>query len=1041
MLPQLFALLRLFVTAMLWHLTPLLAGLFMIFVVIVSGALYAANTLRDQAVVFGAKILSYIDRHLCSVLSVGFAKFALLEAWVSTPVTHLKPIHAVLLPYYNTYSILGIFMTGLALPLCAVANASAFEHLACPLFHAYLLGSLLGSAVTIKVLHKGAAGYPPSLGAPSASLAVWKIVALDLQLLKRCPQTLICAHALLLLSGLIVYRYVPHAIASAPIPKPQTSLDQPEKRRKSGSPVASKTVWSTESKKRASGLGQATSRDGVPAPANRSVQGTLHGPMYHSTLFEMIAAGPDMSRVTSAVKKPNESPAEPVYEPVKKRARRPIFYGRSKPSTPATNHSHPIRPTPQHEPRMSAAAEEKQRNSYKGWWLPEAVVPDRKRTPYSFRSQPKSTKREEVSLKESSKARELVKVVGVRERRRTPYRLVAHEEWTCVLRPRQRRALPAPNQDPVEVGPEPPKSTQICSSLPEKDSSSDLDDDSDDDSDDDLDNPLTPRDPVPTVPEELRGRPEPAAPVIGKRGSEEDLPGTPPKRQRTSDIELQNEAHEAPLPTACPADQPAPVPDAPSTPDSSPSTPSSPSTTSLKRVHDSPLPDTPAKRHCGTEKKKDHDAEPGWIDPNTLQDKHVDSGNDNSLPNDSCIIDGNDQQGTLTETLSTQQPEPDHHSAASAVAVASVDAIAPTVFAPVSGSLTAPESPQQSHLPSSIDQLDPGLPLDIPPASHPPVPDESSVNFEAVAETPDDGQNLLVEFGNFVNSLLPPGQPLPGEVDTLDGLDDLFSGMELGSAGVPVFDVAMEMFIHQTANETTAQPTAGGEMAIDEAAGWTSTWPTPEALAMVDLLMVPNESIEFDIDAWPELNWGGEDHEPTSVPAPSQASQASQLASSVSVDTDIGLVSSNTLETGGVAPMDAGAENVAYEEMESYAPTGLPTIISQTNENWVDELVASFDAVLSNWAWEQLDIDGDDVLDASPGSPLLDVPSLGEAPQVSFQAQGLTMAVPVIQPVEDNLATYEEAVDEEEGTAEVVDGFLAELQTEWTRAGLMDFAN
>ncbi|KAG8753475.1 hypothetical protein FRC12_011527 [Ceratobasidium sp. 428] len=1051
MFPRLFALLRPFVTAMLWPFTPLLAGLFMIFAVIVSGAVYTANALRNQAVIFGPKILSYIDRRLCSVLSVGIAKFAFLEAWVSTPVTHLKSIHAVLLPYYNTCSILGIFMAGLAVPLCAAANTSAFEHLACPFFHAYLLGSLLGSAVTIKVLHKGAAGYPPSLGAPSASLAVWNIVALDLQWLKRCPRTSICAHAILLLASLILYNYAPRATTSTPAPKPQSSLDQPGKRRKSGSPITSKPVWSTKSQKRMPGLGQATSRGDDPTPANQFVP--LHGPMYHSTLFEMTAAGPDMSRITSAVKKPRESPAQvwtphrgtldaadhipqPAYEPVKKRTRRPIFYGRSKPSAPPTNPSHPIRPTPQHEARVTTAAEEKYRNSYKGWWLPEAVVPDRKRTPYSFCSQPKSTKRKEASLTEiqSSKAQELVKVVGVPERSRTPYRLVAHKEWTCVLRPKQRRALPAPNQDLVEARPEPPKSTQIYSNLPESDSSSDLDDDSDDD----LDNPLTPRDPVPTVPEELRGRPEPAAPVTGKRGSEEDLPGTPPKRQRTGEIELQDEAHEAPLLAACPADHPAPVPNAPSTPDSSPSTPTSPSSTSLKRVSDDPLPDTPSKRHCGMEKKKDHDAEPGWIDQNTLQDNHVDLRNDNSLPEDSWTIDGSDQQAALSETLSTQQPEPDHHLAASAVAVASVDATAPTVFAPVSGSLTALESPQQSHLPSSIGQLDPDPPLDTQPAGHPPVPDESSLNFDAMAETPDDGQNLLVEFGNFINSLLPPTQLLPGEVDTLDGLDDLFSGMELGSAGVPVFDAAIEMFIDQTMNEMTAQPMTGGEMAIDEAAGWMSTWPTPEELAMVDFLMLPNESMEFDINAWPELNWGAESHESTSFPAPSQPSQ---LASSVSVDTDMGLVSSNALGTGGVTPMDAGVENAAYEEMESHTPIGVPMTISQTNENWVDELVASFDAVLSNWAWEQLDIDGDDVLDASPGSPSLDVPSLGEAPLVSFQAQGLMMAVPVTQLVEDNLVTYEEAVDDEDGAAAVVDAFLAELQTEWTRAGLMDFAN
>ncbi|KAG8719829.1 hypothetical protein FRC09_010562 [Ceratobasidium sp. 395] len=1025
---RLFALLRFIVTAILWPFTPLLAGLFMVFAVIVSGASYTVNALHDQAVVFVPKILSYIDRRLCSVLGVGVAKFAFLEAWVSTPVTHLKPIHAVLLPYYNTCSILGIFMAGLAVPLCAAANTSAFEHLACPLFHAYLLGSLLGSAVTIKVLHKAAAVYPLSLGAPSASLAVWKIVALDLQWLKRCPQTLICAHAILLLASLILYKYAPRAITSTSVPKPQTSLDQPGKRRKSGSPITSNPVWSTKWKKRMPGLGQATSRGDVPTPANQFVP--LHGPMYHSTLFEMTAAGPDMSRITSAVKKPNESPAQPAYEPVKKRTRRPIFYGRSKPSAPPTN----PRP-PQHEARISAAAGEKHRSSYKGWWLPEAVVPDRKRTPYSFCSQPKSTKREEASLTESSKAQELVKVVGVPERSRTPYRLVAHEEWTCVLRPKQRRALPAPNQDSVEARPEPPKSTQIYSDLPENDSSSDLDDDSDDD----LDSPLTPRDPVPTVPEELRGRPEPAAPVIGKRGSEEDLPGTPSKRQRTaSEIEIQDEAHEVPLLTACPVDHPAPVPDATSTPDSSPSTPPSPSSTSLKRASDSTLPDTPSKRHCGVEKKKDHDAEPGWIDLNALQDNHVDLGNDNSLPNDSCIVDGNDQQATLSETLSTQQPEPDHHLAASAVAVASVDATAPTVFAPVSGSLTAPESLQQSHLPSSIDPLDPDLLLDTQPAGHPPVPDESPLNFEAMAETPDDGQNLLVEFGNFINSLLPPGQPLPGEVDTLDGLDDLFSGMELGSAGVPVFDAAIEMFIDQNMNEMSAQPMTGGEMAIDEAAGWTLAWPTLEELAMVDVLMLPNESIEFDINAWPELNWGTEHHESMSVPAPSQPSQ---LASSVSVDTDIGLVSSNALETGGVAAMDAGAGNAAYEEMEAHTPISVPMTISQTNENWIDELVASFDAVLSNWAWEQLDIDGDDVLDASPGSPSLDVPSLGEAPQASFQAQGLMMAVPVTQPVENNLATYEEAVDGEDGEAAVVDAFLAELQTEWARAGLMDFAN
>ncbi|KAG8741148.1 hypothetical protein FRC10_003246 [Ceratobasidium sp. 414] len=703
-----------------------------------------------------------------------------------------------------------------------------------------------------------------------------------------------------------------------------------------------------------------------------------------------------------------------------------------------------------------ASAEDKER--WRKWYLPEPTVPDRKRTPYNFCSRVIDDEGEEKWPTQWSGVRErertpygyhpksgfarvayvlapdIIGTVGIRERARTPYSLVAHDqEWTCVPRPKRLLALPAPQHDVTGENDDPPTPSEKLSPL-----ESDLDDDSSD--------PLTPSDPVPTIPNELLDYPPPAAPITGKRARECDLSDSPSKRRCDGITEPQGETGSASAIEANAADDL--VNDSTSavstTPDSSLNTSLPRRSTPLKRAHDDSSPDTPSKHHCGG-KGSGYDTDATW----TRQDAF--EGNPTSLPLGIHPIDENNQSNaTLPEGLSTQQPESGNLLAASAAAVGSPTASA--AFAPLSGSFAdsfvpPPASSQQPAILSSTGEFNPGSYLDAPqPFGQQLATGGTRPTFWVAPEFLEQNQHLLAELDAFI-SHLPPQAPAQVTVHytgaQIGGIGNTFSCPGPASAGLPQLDAETDMLVDQAAREILQDEfEAQGEMEVDEMDELMSAWLTPDAFAMDHDAPehTSGEPIEIDMEP-PSAPNQGASHTPMEMSSPVLAAhelpgvsiEVDHLMQDEhqfsAVDTPQPFVAYPVSDPPDAAMTPASPQLVG--PLAAYMAIAMAQPLPQSPGD-VDEIEdeVTITGAVASAAYNEPDptsnhLEVKDVLVTPPGS----------------QTPNDHASAPVADAEEDDLATYEETVEEGGAVAAAADEFLAGLQAELTGSGPMGFSN
>ncbi|KAG8721259.1 hypothetical protein FRC08_014620 [Ceratobasidium sp. 394] len=475
------------------------------------------------------------------------------------------------------------------------------------------------------------------------------------------------------------------------------------------------------------------------------------------------------------------------------------------------------------------------------WYLPVPIVPDRERTPYSFCSRRSAEKwptewsgvrdrertpyeyrpRSGFARVEYVAASDEMVVMGIQERTRTPYQIVAYKEWMCVSRGKLPLALPAPDHA-AEANAEAPTLIQTPSEriiTPNGDS-------------DDSSGPLTSSDPAPTVQDEILDRPLPAVPVIGKRSRDCDLSDSPSKRHRGDNLEPQGEtgptcATEVPAADDSGNDSTTSTNSTSSldstsssestssssiTPDSSFDISSPPCYTPLKRACDDATLDTPPKRHCGG-RKLAYDVDATWMRQDTPENDPAHLEDHAPPPTGIHPVGENDQSAaSLPEDLPSQQPEPDK-SAASVGAVGYPNATAPAAFAPLSGSVAgsfaSSSSQQLTVLPRTF-----GFNFGSHPVAPPPF-----------------GQPL----GPFIAD--PPPQaatPTAHSIGTqVDGFENVFSSLG-PTSGLPQLDAETEMLVDQAVHEMLQDglETHAGEMVVDDEDEWMSTWLNPDVFAM-----------------------------------------------------------------------------------------------------------------------------------------------------------------------------------------------------------------
>ncbi|KAG9081111.1 hypothetical protein FRC06_005814 [Ceratobasidium sp. 370] len=993
----------------------------------------------------------------------------------------------------------------------------------------------------------------------------WIIVTLDLRWIRRRPANAIFTHLLLLAAGLIIYdheirvvtcsrpsklRTTPETPDEPPVLDPP-ALPKPERPRyqnmmKRGPKYGPKRyVVPAGSKRQAQEPNRIADHDEdqstpvnepcldicpkayvPPAPprrkdcikssrtwatnADRQQQPSAMGlaGIQAPSCRRLIQAPPPASTID-----PNDEESVPVFARLME-----IVAQRNNWPKPATIkyewtavgfHSHPD--------QACAKGEERWRK----WYLPEPTVPDRKRTPYGFCSRKHeeewSTEWSGVRVRERTPygyrpesgftrieyvvATDEIVVVGIRERTRAPYSLLAFKEWTCILRPKRLLALPAPQHEVSEQSVEPSTPSETPS---------DLTNDSESDSDDDSSDPLTPSEPVSTIPNELLDYPLPAAPVTGKRANECDLSGSPSKRRRADSTQPQNETG-SPCATEAPTADNS-VDDSTSSavstnPDSSLDTASPQCYTPLKRTHDDSSLDTPSKRHCGEGKKSGYNMDATWTHQDTIEGDPTNLEDHASLPVGIHPVDENNQSdATLLEELPIQQPDPDNLLAASAAAVGFSNATVSAAFAPLSGSSAesfAPPSTSSQHpivLPPTR-ETNPGPYLDAPqPFGQPPAAGSSWPMFQVTPEFHGQNRHQLAEPDAFIDPFPPQvaAQATAHSIGAqIGGLGNLFAGFGLTSSSEPPpLDAETEMLVDQAVREILQDEfrAHAGEMVVDEEADEIMpAWSNPDAFAMEHDAWehTSGEPIEAEFEP-PTAPTQEGSHPPMEISSP--VLDASHQVLGVYIEPDhlmqdehqfsladtpqpfVAYPVSDSLDTAmaPAAPQpvdppaawvhaamaqplpqspqdtpeaedevmitsDGGAASAAHDELDPPTPA-VPPATNPVNDGVVGGLAGGFGHALNNWAWDLVNQEAENVLATPPGSPTPNGQFTTGAPQPSFQLQGLMVSIPVAHAGGDDLEAYEEAVEGESG-ATAADEFLAGLQVELTGSGPMGFLN